>query len=379
MVGLLAAAALALVVVVLAVGPLGGGPLSGGPRGGVATGGPPSAASSSSVAPTSASAWKVLAASDTAGAVWSPDGRWLLVWDRVTNGTAADRHVSLDDAAGNRIRTYEGEYPLWLDARSFVITRAGRSYLGTLEAGRLTLIQPTFPSGAPVSSGHGALAYETTGALDASAHFVVWTATGGTTTPRPGVPADWSHDGTKLAIWHWTSGSGPQSSGWLEVVSWPGMRPLAALHADLGLPFALFDPSDRYVFDAGHVLDLATGTVTTPIAVGIPGLPAWNNAGQLVVPSLVDGSVTTYDIHGVRRSVVSDVGDSASASADGSLVVIWFNSQQRPIVLLGRGGQQSIPVPGPVQPPDPTLSPDGSGLIVTCAVDGPQEALLLVR
>jgi hypothetical protein len=324
--------------------------------------------------------WKVLVASDNAGAEWSPDGRWLLVWDQVTNGTPADRHVSLDDAQGNVIRAFDGENPVWLDAHSFVITRDGKSYLGIVDAATLTPISPTLTDHV-YSNGRGALAYETRNAFGAAARFVVWRPAGASA-PHPGVPVAWSRDGTKLAVWHWTSGTGPESSGWLEVLSWPGLRQLAAIHDHPSGPFlhgTLFDPSGRYVaFLCGKVcvLDLATRQTTVAVPTVPSDLIAWNEAGQLVIPSIADGSVSIYDVRGVRQGIVNDVGDSVSGSADGTTVAAWFNSDQRPIVLLGPSGQRSIALPGPVQA-DPQLSPDGSGLVVVCAANGVYEALLL--
>lgn len=331
-----------------------------------------------------ASPWKVLATSDTAGAVWSPDGRWLLVWDQVTNDTPAQRHVSLDDAHGNLVRTFQGENPLWLDARSFVLTHAGRNYLGTVDSSALTPIAPTF-SGGVYANGRGALAYETSGPFDASARFVVWTLGGRTTSPVPGVPVAWSRDGTKLAIWHWTSGpSGPTVSGWLEVLGWPGLRSLAAVRDRSASPLGhqtWFDPSGRYLaFLCGGVctLDLTTGTTTLVPGPSVSSdLNAWNQASQLVVPSLTDGSASVYDVHGVRQAVYPNVGDSATASADGSTVALWFNSAPQPVALLRQGTLRRIDVPGPVQAPIPQLSPDGTGLVVVCVVGGHQEALLL--
>ena len=159
--------------------------------------------------------------------------------------------------------------------------------------------------------------------------------------------------------------------------------PARGFHDRSSGPFqdqTLFDPSGRSVaFLCGGVcvLDLTTGQTT----VALPSVPsdliAWNRVGQLVIPSIADGSVTTYDVHGERQGVVQDAGDSASASADGSIVVVWFMSQQRPVVLVGQGSQRSLPVPGPVQAPNPQLSPDGTGLVVVCAGEGAQEALLL--
>ena len=305
--------------------------------------------------------WKVLASSDTAGAGWSPDGRWLLAWDAVTNGTAAQRHINLDDAQGNVIRTFQGELPValqpvWLDTRSFVIARDGTNYLGTVDSAALTPISPPFPDGL-TSNGHGALAYQTSGNLGASDRFVVWTQAGGTSAPRAGDPVAWSRDGTKLAIWHWVSGNGPASAGWMEALSWPGLRSLGAIHESLGWIFALFDPSGRYLYANGWVLDLLTGKATA-----MTGSSATNQANDRLFPSL--GVATSPD-------------QSAGASADNSTIALWYMSQQQPIVLVRGGRQRSIDVPGPLQPPDPQLSPDGTGLVVVCAVGGGFDALLL--
>jgi hypothetical protein len=348
-------------------------------------GGASPGASASPIPSASAGVWRVLAASDTAGAEWSPDGRWLLVWDEVTNGTPAERHVSLDDVQGNLVRTISGEDPglldqrsiaVWLDARSFVVTRGGANDLGTVDSAALMPISPPPFTAGVTSSGHGALAYATSANLDGAATYEVWTPTTGATPPRPGVPVSWSRDGTELAVWHWASGTGLHSSGWLEVVSWPDFGSIAADHQNEGLPFARFDPTGRYVYN-GYVLDLATGTATTIRPSGEVSSPVWNQASQLVFPSLVDGSAATYDVHGDRQSVVSNVGDSASASADGSTVALWFLAQQLPITLLDQAGQRSFALPGSQQPPDPQLSPDGSGLVVVCAGSSGFQALLL--
>lgn len=279
----------------------------------------------------------------------------------MTNGSPAQRHISLDDAQGDVIRTFQGELPVelqpvWLDARSFVIARDGKNYLGTVDSPALTPISPPFPDGL-TSNGHGALAYQTSGNLGGSDRFVVWTQAGGTTTPRAGDPVAWSRDGTKLAVWHWVSGTGPGSAGWMEALTWPGLRSLGAIHESLGWIFALFDPSGRYLYANGWVLDLVTGQ-----ASAMTGASAANPANAHLFPSL--GVVTSPD-------------QSSGASADNSTVVLWYMSQQRPIVLVRGGRQRSVDVPGPLQPPDPQLSPDGTGLVVVCAVDGGFEALLL--
>ena len=312
--------------------------------------------------------WKVLATSDTAGAGWSPDGRWLLVWDAVTNGTAAQRHISLDDAHGNVVRTFQGELPVelqpvWLDDHTFVIARDGRNYLGTIDLSVLTPIPPPFPDGL-ISNGHGALAYQTSGNADAAARFVGWTFSGGTTAPRPGVPVAWSVDGTKLAIWHWVSGaSGPAVLGWIEILGWPGLRSLGGVREPLGWIAAAFDASGRYVLANGKVLDLATGAISPMQLPGSSGSPRFDGANALRFPA----------------AAAPLSGDqNAAESADGSTVVIWTIAGAESIALIRDGISRSIEVPGPIEPPTPQLSPDGSGLVVTCvAPNGRSEALFL--
>ncbi len=339
----------------------------------------PTVAGPSSTSPTSASpsvppssaigSWKVLATSDTAGAGWSPDGRWLLAWDAVTNGTAAQRQVSLDDANGNVVRTFQGELPLqlepvWLDDRSFVVARNGANFLGTIDSAAFTPISPRFPAGL-LSNGHDAIAYETSWNLDATARFLVWTPSAGTTTPEAGIPVAWSTDGTRLAVWHWASGaSGPGVTGWIEVLSWPGLRSLGAIHQPLGWTAAAFDSSGRYVLANGQVLDLETDRTSLMPLPGPSVSPAPDPANALRFPA-----------------AAAPVGDdqSAAVSADGSTVVIWNYAEAAPIVLIRDGITRSIEVPGRVEPPSPQLSPDGASLVVTClAPDGPSEALLLM-
>jgi hypothetical protein len=317
-------------------------------------------------APSSGS-WKVLATADTAGAGWSPDGHFLLVWNSVTNGSDAQQQVSLDDAHGSVVRTFQGELPVelepvWLDARSFVVARNRSNLLGTVDSTALTPITPRFPAGV-VSSGHGALAYETSGNLDASARFAVWTPAG-TTPVQSGIPVAWSNDGTKLAVWHWASGaSGPGVTGWIEVLSWPGLRSLGAIHQPLGWTAATFDASGRYVLANGSVLDLETGRTSLMPLPGSSVSPAPGPANAARFPAAA--AALGED----QRAVVS---------ADGSTVVIWTYPDAAPIVLIRDGLSRSIEVPGRVQPPSPELSPDGASLVVTClAPDGSSEALLM--
>lgn len=351
-------------------------------------GGTPSGATSNSpasVAP-SAGAWTVLASGDSAGADWSPGGLWLLVWDEAANGSSTDRHVSLYDADGRLVRTISGVDPgyltprsiaVWVDDQSFVVARDGRNYLGSVSGESLTAISAPPLAGGVVSSGHGVLAFATGAILNADSSYSVWTAAGEASAPRPGVPVAWSVDGTEIAVWHWVSGQGPGSTGWLEIIRWATMETIATLHEDLGLPFARFDPTGRYLYDAGYIVDLRKGSATHVSPDRVVNAPVWNDAGQLLFPS-EDGSVAIYDAQGIKQGTMSGLGDSAAASANGSILAFWYAQQGQPIQVVKNGVRTSLEVPGPIEPPDPALSPDGSRIVAVC-VRSNSFAVLLSR
>lgn len=368
----------AIAVVVIGRGSLGPSAATPSAQGGASAS--PSGQPSAVASPATVGEWKILAASDVADADWSPDGRWLIIWDDVVNGAPQDHHLRLDDAQGNLVRTLDGDRAIWLDAGSFVLVRSGASFLGTVDSDALTPISGTFPKGV-VSNGHGALAYAS-GAPDAAEQYVVWTRDG-TSDPRPGRPLAWSRDGSRLAVWHRvdTVVQTREPSGWLEVVGWPDLRPIAAVRDQaVGAIPAPFDPSGRYLpFFAGrlYVLDLTTGSVRAVGPAGASNQFAWDRASNLVIAD-GNGSVTIYDVGGASLGVETNVGDSVTASADGSTVALYFSQGRQQLVLLGDGEPRSITAPGPVQP-EPRLSPDGSKLVVVCAVGSGVEVLLLTK
>jgi hypothetical protein len=337
--------------------------------------------------PTQIGDWKVLAASDTVEAFWSPDGNWLAVQDGVTNGTPAQQHLRLFDRSGNLVRSLDGDSIVWLDATQFVLSRGNSSFLGSVASADLTPIATDIGEG-DLSNSHGAVAVATLASDQAKDSFVVWTQAG-TSRVLPGDPSAWSPDGAKLAVWHYVKPVGPQGTGsqppgWLEVLSWPDLRAVVSIKSASFSRWMTFDPSGRYLLAGpGHtIVDTTTGQLIGPTVTEL-GSPVWDSASNLVAPAL-DGSVTTYPISGGPGVTQAGVGDTAVASTDGSTILLYFASSQdnRPITLLRNGASRTIAVPGPV-PYGIALSPDGSGVVITCQVEDKvlgevQEALLLV-
>jgi len=327
--------------------------------------------------------WTVVAQGSDAGAEWSPDGKWLLTWD--SNGaTGAELHVSrADGEVARTISSVDAGFlnpraiGLWLDATSFLYERGGTAYVGMVDTGTDHQVSAgPFPAGA-VSNYRGALAFPSDAGLGSASRFETWTSGSGTSQARPGIPVGWSHDGSMLAIWHWLSGTGPGSSGWLEIVSWPSFQTRASIHLSLGLPQALFDASDAHVYVGGYVLDIAANSVTRLPSLGEVGDPAWGADDDLYFPSLVDGSVAVYSSSGRPGRVIPDLGDSVVGALNGSRLVFWFDGQDRPLAALAGPDVTSISIPGKVATgATPQLSADGSRLVVGCYV-GPDVEIVV--
>jgi WD40 repeat protein len=369
------------------------GPLSSG-----ATGHPtpsrPLPGATESAGPSAAGPWRLLAASDTVGAEWSPDGRSIAVLDQVTSGTPEQQHVTLFARSGEKVRSLQGEAFAWVDSSRFVLTSANSSYLGSIGSADLRPIPAAFPSdptaGIALSNGQGAVALV---ALDPNAPakttFVVWTESG-ESGRMSGRPEAWSPDGSRLAVWHAEQRVGPQGvalpPGSVEVLSWPGLERVATVsgssYADKPISF---DPTGPHVLISRStsalpkysVADATTGRLLGP--ANISGFaPVWDAGGHLFVPS-PDGSVRIWSLSDAQPVTKDNVGDTATGSADGSLVVLYFAASQeaKSITLVRAGAYRALKVPGPIQFA-PAPSPDGSGLVVFCEVGAGEQALLLV-
>lgn len=330
-----------------------------------------------------------LARANTLNAWWSSDSQWLLIASGVTNGSPAAQSIALHDRTGRVVRTLQGQQACWVDSHTFIVFTGTESLVGSVDSATLTPGGPPPVASGPhlsldaVSSGHGAVAYPLATALDATARFAVWTPTG-TSDSLPGVPLMWSADGRHLAVWHWTRGTAPMVDGWVEVLGWPGLRSELRLPDEATAPppagSEWFDPSDSYLYVAGAIVDLASGTVAH-LALGFDaGEPAWTSADQLVVPSLGGGDAAVFDVDGRQVASIAGSGDSVTASADGSLVLSWTASEAEPVgVIHGSLVQERVAVPGAMQPPYVVPAPDGSAFVAVWVVDSLNSGAFLLK
>lgn len=323
------------------------------------------------------SAWLSLIDPGWAGAAWSPDGRWLMVWRRPMNAPLDQSELDLDRPDGTVVARFNGTgdndvggfVPTWLDPTHFLAIRSGRVVIGGTDSLRLAPF-PVSPGLGLASNGRGAVAMvdATVSVSAATATFVVTTATG-TTSPRPGIPQGWSHDGTRLVVWRWRSGEGMETLGWLEILSWPGLRTVAAFPHDLAFSStssALFDLTDRYFLgEDARLHDLVTGTKSPVLWAGDQVVDArWNAADQVVGADLTDGRAIAYDIHGHQAFATGPIGDDISGSRDGSVIALWFgDTGGSTLTLLSSGLQRQLVAPGSVQA-NVLFSPDGSELVI---------------
>jgi hypothetical protein len=348
-----------------------------------------SAAPASEGTATPGQTWKTLASSDVAGASWSPDGTWLAVWDSVTNGTPDQRHLRLFDKAGKEVRALDGDQLVWLDSSRFVASKStepGRASLGSADSASATAVSADFSDA--LTNNHGAVALISLGPDQAKTSFVVWTPSG-TSQAITGEAAAWSADGTRLAVWHYTTPPGPgvgaQPSGRVEVLSWPGLSRIASTDVAAGRSPIVFDPSGRYLAVAnssGHqVLDLSNDRMIGPSGASIGDSPVWDRNSKLIVPA-GDGTglVTSYPIAAGGPPVGhAALGDRAASSADGSAILYYFSQREGPVTLIRDGMTRAIEVPGPVQPyqPDPQISANGD-VVLVCLVGQNLQVMLLV-
>lgn len=345
--------------------------------------------------PLTADPWIELAATrDGYGSQWAPDSRHLLLRRPRVNGHPNTQFVDLFDRDGTLVRTYQAvDEGVWLDGERFVLTaweryqpRPGDPWVIDYEAGGQTpgtsflgsvssedLVPLELNLGAAVSNGHGALAiYACNDCFDGdgwSPTYRIWTPDDGLTEPRPGLPEEWSPDGTLLRLEH-PLGDGPARESWYQIIRWPGGE---TYYADPDVRNLLIDPSwtRAAVFSDGttRIIDLATGEQTSAGVVGYPsGYAAWDGDGRLYRTDYERLSATVYDTAGNEVGNWPDVGNGIAVSADGSTLAFYDVDAGDPAVTIAilRGDVvRRVTTPGGMNS-RPLLSPDGRSVFALC-------------
>ena len=358
--------------------------------------------------------WRVAMINQTsnASAEWSPDGEHLLI--EVFN-SPDESPIALVDSTGRMIRRYQGfTFATWVDAKRFVLLsypkknqdQQAAARLGTVESANLAPVD--VPSGDPLSNGHGAVAFLSSGCdIGCSTWtYSVWTPETGASERQPGEPLAWSPAGDRLFVLHPDPENGPphgapgssESHGWLEVLAWPGLVSIAQLRdVTLNDDLTTVDPSGRYLTnladdgDTMEVIDADEGAVTQfgiaswasawsgeDVVVGphqVPPVATSDPAGDSLTAVPVRGPATVLSIEGDTVATWDNVGSYVTGSQDGSTVVFWDGafSDARSFVTVVANGHRSeiepIPLDGYVTGcNEGSVAPSDQDVVFECSV-----------
>lgn len=313
-------------------------------------------------------------------AVWAPDGAHFFNGQEPTP-------IEVRDASGSLLTSYaQFDRVAWLDPSHLL---GYRDTVGDPETAVASIadlkgsvvaapeaLNATAGDGLP--NGLGAVAMpRVVGSGDVPHYqFAVW-SDGALGDWHEGEPAEWSDDGTKLAVYHpfeFAMGD----PGWLEVLSWPGLTRLYADRPPYADVYTVdFDPSGNYIAAYGgggpaklhgaqlRIVSLATDTsAQIPLdSVTYPADPDffWTTGSQLSL--MVGGRVDSYDTSGKRVDERIAPGFLANASPDGSTVAFISDSIGNiDIEKDGRLVSSSQFGSGGIS--QPWFSPDGRSLLL---------------
>lgn len=352
--------------------------------------------------------WVQLTTSQTAvSARWSPDSRWLLV-------TTARELLLVDVQTGETVRRWDFDAGMftrgavWIDDHRFlafsqppeetlVHDGLGPAVMGSVD--RDALVSVEVPVGyeyeppyiAALGGGDGAVAFETTRVGEGECGpngcvtFRIWTPQW-TSDERRGMPIAWSSAGDRLAVIHNDQprrgpgiGAGFGGySGWLEVVSWPGLETVFADRQVIVHQDSAFDPTGHWLASAIgplRIVNLDTGRVSSIHSAASP--PLWDSNGNLVATT-VDGDVVTIDLNGRRVGRWVGAGHRIVGTADGATQVVFLHDPLRgappgffTVIRDGAAYQFALPLQNPDAPfGEHSVSPDGKALYVRVSSSG---------
>ncbi len=314
---------------------------------------------------------------------WSPGGTRIAVMEAANGGTPDVRILS---AAGTTIETVNAWSLGWLDEDTYVgVDYQSAAFVGHVGSSVREAIPGNYAPVIPASTA-GAVALELN--VTASNQYVIWSAAGGLSAPRDGVPVGFSPDGTLLAVVHYprdccagvpspepSPAPGPTTLDIVRTDTGKSVRSTGDIVFAYGLPVS-FSPDGRMVAFRrdtadGHedlaVLDIATGRVWVVQSGGLDIVPqhtlAWLDNSHL---DLRSGGEYGPEPAGFNLAVTRWPSNVAarSVSARGDVATAWTDSPQ--IDIQSGGKLETRELSAVFDDVELLWSPDGSTLLVVC-------------
>ena len=309
---------------------------------------------------------------------WAPDGAHLLASSG--SGWTTQRQIQVLDSSGRLVGSFSADSATWVDSNTIAAASHGKGPGGSTKINLLNLsghVSATLPgnymdgagsSGAVLlGSGTGLVAIASKGDWGQSqSTFVIWNGNS-VGSSHAGMPIAFSQDGKQLALLHPSSGPGGSSSGWLEVVSVPGLQTIVSYsHTTLRVsdqgsgpgyaPDAAFSPDGNWLFASGTLVDLSRGSTTR---VGEGG---WLPDGTLLTSN--GGSVLRWQGAHSTPDARFTAGGSVVTSRHGD-VVEYFTDARTPLLLTAGGTVRQLKLSGVSSLDDAQLSPSGGAIAFT--------------
>jgi hypothetical protein len=310
---------------------------------------------------------------------WAPDGAHLMAAGG--SGWITQRQIQILDASGRLVGSFNADSASWFNSNTIAATSHGKGPGGfaTLNLvglnGHVTAtLAGKYGDGGPgasgavlLGSGTGLVAIASKGDWGQSqSMFVIWDGQSAGSS-HAGMPIAFSRDGKKLAVLHPSSGPGSSSSGWLEILSVPGLNSIASYsHTTLRVanqgngpgyaPDVAFSPDGNWLYAAGTLVDLSRGSTTR---VGNGG---WLPDGTLLTSN--GGAVLRWQ--GTRSTPDARFasGGSVATSRHGD-VVEYFADGRSPLLVTAGGTIRQLNLLGVASLGDAQLAPSGGAIAFT--------------
>jgi hypothetical protein len=320
---------------------------------------------------------------------WSSDGRHFMT--ARGSGWTRSRQIQISDAAGRVTGTFNADSAVWVDRDTIAATRHAtsggsgwprRSGATTATVSLINLnghvagsVDGRFAAGGSamsgatlLGSGTGYLAIADQGNWgSADSSFVIWDGAR-VGSSHSGVPIAFSRDSKKIALMHPSGGPGGGTSGWLEIVSAPGLNTLASFsHTTVRVtasgdgpgfaPDVAFSPDGQFLLVSGVLVDLSRGSAKQ---VGDGG---WLADGTLVT-SATGGVVLQWQGGNSTADTRFPAGGSIDVSQRGD-VLEYFGDGRSPMLLTSDGTFRQLNLNGIASIDVLSLAPDGGAVAVS--------------